>query len=218
MDIEVAFLSLASASVIRIPVRDRDMARLRVVQRRELLDPSPADLLDDAFAQAAVQVADELGVRLGELAERAVQELDARATLRRAVAGLDRRLEAEPVELALERTQTAARAGTTTRFDTPGAARVGGVVGLGTDTLGERGQQPGEQCVRGRVEAEPGCPRCEEVEVLRATDGAAVHGLDVDEAGVPEPLEVEADRVGVDAERVGEVLRRERRRGAGELA
>ena len=47
--------------------------------------------------------------------------------------------------------------------------------------------------------------------MLGPADGAAVHRLDVDQAGLAEPLEVEAHGVGVQAEAVGELLGRERR-------
>ena len=90
--------------------------------------------------------------------------------------------------------------------------------GVGADALRERGEQAGEQRVRGRVETERGRARREEIEVLGPPDGAAVHRLDVDEAGLPEALEVEAHGVGVEPEPLGEILRRERGGGAGELA
>ena len=61
-----------------------DPARVAVVQRRELLDASPADRATDALADPAVQVADELGVGLGQLPERAVQERDVGAAAGRA--------------------------------------------------------------------------------------------------------------------------------------
>ena len=75
------------------------MARLGVVQRGELFDPSPTHLVDDALAQPAVEVAHELGVGLGQLPERAVQELDAGRALVLAVGGVGRGLEAELGEL-----------------------------------------------------------------------------------------------------------------------
>jgi hypothetical protein len=93
---------------------------------------------------------------------------------------------------------------------------VGGVVGVGTDALGHCGQEAGEQRVRGRVEAEAGCAVGQEVEVLRAPDRAAVHGLDVDEPGFAQALEVQAYGVGVEVEPVGEVVRGERPGGGGD--
>jgi hypothetical protein len=90
---------------LRIPNGHRDMTRLRVVQRRELLNASPTDLIDHALAEAPVQVAHELGIRLGQLAERAVEELDTCGALRGAVTGLDGRLEAQPAQLGFERVQ-----------------------------------------------------------------------------------------------------------------
>jgi hypothetical protein len=73
---------------LRITDPDNDMARLGVVQRREVLNTSPAGGIDDAFAQAPVQIAHQLGIGLGELTEGAVQELDAGASLVHAVGGL----------------------------------------------------------------------------------------------------------------------------------
>ena len=65
-----------NSGICRIPDRDGDATRVVVVQRREVVDASPAHRLHDAFANAAVQVAHELGIRLGELPERAVEEGD----------------------------------------------------------------------------------------------------------------------------------------------
>ena len=42
--------------------------------------------------------------------------------------------------------------------------------------------------------------------MLRTPDGAAVHGLDVDDADLTEALEMEAHGVRVHAEAVGEIL------------
>ena len=47
--------------------------------------------------------------------------------------------------------------------------------------------------------------------MLRAADRAAVDGLGVDEADLAEPVEVQPDRVRVQAEPVGELLGRQRR-------
>ena len=53
--------------------------------------------------------------------------------------------------------------------------------------------------------------------MLGPPDRAPVHRLDVDQAGLAQPLEVEADGVGVEAEPLGEVLGREGRGRAGQL-
>src|SRR5262245_57118772 len=110
------------------------MARLGVVQRRELQDPSlavPTDGSDDSFADPAVEVADELRVGLGELAERAVEELDADRPLGGAVPRADGRLEAEPVELVGERGDAAAGAGTAGELEAPLLPDLGGILGAG---------------------------------------------------------------------------------------
>ena len=158
-----------------------------------------------------MQVADQLGVGLGELPERAVQEVDAGACRRGAVGDSSAGSKPSLVELGLERAEAAARLGCAGRRRLPQTRPVvGGVGGVGADALGQRGEQPGEQRVRGRVEAEPGRAGGEEVEVLGPADGAAVDGLDVDEAGLAEALEVEAHGVGVQPEA--------RRRGPGPTA
>src|SRR5262245_52260328 len=100
-----------SDSISSVPSTNGHMARLVVVQRRELLDASPADGFHHAFADPTVEVAHELRVGLGELAERAVEELDADRTLGGAVAGPHGGLETEPVELVGQRRDAAAGAG-----------------------------------------------------------------------------------------------------------
>ena len=148
-------LSVGRLTTSGYPSRHGDVARLRVVQRRELLDASPADRIDHALAEPAVQVADELRVRLGELAERAVQELDADRALGGAVAGLDARARSRAGRArGSSAREAAAGPGAAAGLGTPLLAGVGGVVGVGADALGERAEQPGEQRVRGRVEAE----------------------------------------------------------------
>ncbi len=193
------------------------MTGLGVVQRREVLDPSPTRGVDHPFAQAAVQIAHELGIGLGELTERAVQELDPRAPFVGTVSRFDRGLETEAGELRLERVQAALRACTPSGVGTPDPAGVGSVGGVGTDALRERGEQPGEQRVGRRVEPQRRRAGGEEIEVLRTSDRAASHRLDVDEAGLTEPLEVQSHRVGVEPEPLGKILRRERRGRACEL-
>src|ERR1700680_993363 len=58
----------------RLSDRHRDPARVPVVPRRELHNASPTPFVSDALRDPAVQVAHELGVRLGQLAERAMHE------------------------------------------------------------------------------------------------------------------------------------------------
>src|ERR1700690_2673985 len=59
-------------SPFRLSDRNGDPARVTVVQRRELLNSSAADLVDDPLRDSAVEVAYELRVGLGQLPERAV--------------------------------------------------------------------------------------------------------------------------------------------------
>src|SRR4051812_12361517 len=56
--------------------RDGHSTRVAAVQRRELLDASPTDLGDHAFGDPPVEVADQLGIGLGQLPERAVEKGD----------------------------------------------------------------------------------------------------------------------------------------------
>ena len=85
-----------NSGICRIPDRDGDATRVVVVQRREVVDASPAHRLHDTFANAAMQVADELRIRLRQFAERAVEERDRDLV---AVFFGDR-VEPEPLELA----------------------------------------------------------------------------------------------------------------------
>ncbi len=71
--------------------------------------------------------------------------------------------------------------------------------------------------MRGRIEPEGGRARGEEIEVLGAPDRPSSDRLDIDEARLAEPLEVETDGIGVQREPLGQILRGQRRRGAGEL-
>ncbi len=107
--------------------------------------------------------------------------------------------------------------GTPAGVAAPVVADPGGVGTFGADVLRQRREQPGEQRVGGRVEAEPWGAGSQEVEVLGPADGAAVHRLDVDEPGVAEAVEVEPHGVRVQPEAVGEVLGRHGRSRPGEL-
>jgi hypothetical protein len=96
-------------------------------------------------------------------------------------------------------------------------ARICGVVGIGADPFGEAREQTGEQRVRRGVEAETRRAVGEEVEMLRATDGATMHCFRFDQARVAQAIEVQADGVGVEPEAIGELPRRQRRRRRGQL-
>src|SRR5207244_599570 len=103
---------------------NRDSTRVAVVQRRELLDPSPTHGGDDAFADAPVQVADELRVGLGQLPEGAVQERDVGATPGKALA---LRIEPEAVHLAEQRLDARLGVGPAARLGAPQASGGGRV-------------------------------------------------------------------------------------------
>ena len=100
----------------------------------------------------------------------------------------------------------------------PGPTGRRGGLGVRAHLLGHRREQPGEQRVRRRVETQAGRTGRQRVEVLGPADGAAVDRLDVDQAGVTQPLQVQPDGVGVQAECVGEVLGGERRGRGGQFA
>ena len=179
-----------------------------------MLHASAADGIDDARANPTVEVADELRVRLGQLAERTVEKRHVDPVTGEV---LVLRVEPQPVHLAREGLDTRSRPSAPARLFPPRVAGGRRVVGVGADPLGERGEEAGEQRVAGRVETETGRARCEGIDVLGTPDRAAVHGLDLDEAGFAQSLEVETHRVGVDAETVGQLARRQRGGRAGEL-
>src|SRR5262245_52000438 len=117
---------VGSHAAFRVSDRNGDVARLGVVQRGELLDPSPAHLVHDALAQATMQVAHQLGIRLGQLPEGTVQELDAGRALVLAVGGVGSGLEPELGELVVEGSRAAARASALGGFGAPGVEGDGG--------------------------------------------------------------------------------------------
>ena len=118
----------------------------------------------------------------------------------------------------MKQAQAAPHARATAGFGPPDAPGVGSVVRVGTDSFGEGGEEAREQRVGRRVEAEGGCAVGKEVEVLGAAYGAAVHRLDVDQARLAQPLEVQPHRVRMEAEPFRKILRGEGIDGARELA
>jgi hypothetical protein len=65
------------------------VTRFWVVQRRKLQNPSPADEVNHTLAKAAVQVADQFGVGLGQFTKRALKKLDANSPFGSSVAATD---------------------------------------------------------------------------------------------------------------------------------
>src|SRR3954451_9835324 len=177
----------------RLPDGDRDPARVAVVQRRELHNASPADLADDAFGDAAVEIAHELGIGLGQLPERAVRERHVGLDAGRLGAGL----ETEPAHLGAQRLHAGAGTRALPGFRAPLAPDLGRFLAVGADALRERRQQTGKKGVARRVDPEPGRARRQRIHVGRPADGAAVHGLDFHETGLAEAVEMEAHGVGV---------------------
>src|SRR4051794_15400156 len=102
IDMGSAFLSDSGDEVTQSPGGHGHVARLWVVQRRELLHASPARGVDDPGTDAPVEAAHQVGIGLGELSERTVQELDPHRTLGGAVTELDSGFEAQAVELVGE--------------------------------------------------------------------------------------------------------------------
>jgi hypothetical protein len=126
------------------------------------------------------------------------------------VVGLRDRVEAEAFELPGERLRARARPSAPAGIRAPRAPDRRRFIGVGADALGERGEQSREQRVARRIEAEARCAGRERVDVLRTADGAAAYRFDFDQAGFSQLLEVQPDRVGVDAQAIGELVRAER--------
>src|SRR4051794_27795689 len=127
--LSVTVMTGSSCWIVISPPRlaggERDLARRAVDERAEPRDLRPAHGFDEAFDEAAVQVADELGVRLRELGERAAAERDDDT-----VVVDDGGIEADPAQLVDE------------RGDAHGGA-VLGVVELGDDGGGVDGGRRG---------------------------------------------------------------------------
>ncbi len=187
----------------------------------ELVDLPATGGAHDTLADAPVQVAHQLRVGLGQLSERALQEEE------RGIVGavvVERRIEAEPAHLTDERAHTARPALTGACLARPqhGCSPVrptgrGRVVGVGAGSFGECGEQPADELVGLGLEAGRRGIGGECVEVLRAPDGAAVHGLALDETRVAHALEVEANRVGMQADPGAEIGGAHRLRAASQL-
>src|SRR5438128_771872 len=60
----------------RLAGRERNLARRAIDESAELVDADAADGVDEAFDEAAVEIAHELRVGLGQLGERAAGERD----------------------------------------------------------------------------------------------------------------------------------------------
>ncbi len=103
------------------------------------------------------------------------------------------------------------------RAATPVPAGATGGAGVGAARLRQRAEQTRQEHVGGRVEAQPGRAGRQGVAMLGASDPTAVDRLDLEQAGVAQALEVQADGVRVQPERLGEVRGRARRRGSGQL-
>src|SRR3989440_9744970 len=89
-----------SGRLLSVPDTDRHIARVTISQRAKTLDNSRSGCFHHPFDDASVEVADEIGVGLGQLPKRAVQEIDPDPAV---LAWLELRLdgiEAEPVKLA----------------------------------------------------------------------------------------------------------------------
>ena len=135
-----------------------------------------------------------------------------------APSGSERGLEAEPASSRRER----ARGSSGDRVRRPASAPQTRPVSAASSASAptrsaSAASSPASSACAGGSKPRPGRAGGEEVEVLGPADGAAVDGLDVDQAGLAQPLEVQPDGVGVQAEALGEVLGREGGGRAGQL-
>ena len=165
----------ANSAIVRLPDRDRDPARVTVVQRREVLNASPADRRRRRLRRSRGG-----GCTPARGRPRPAPGTGSAGRRCRCVAAAvsARGLEAEPVHLADERLRRTSASGCGGRLRRPSARPISvGFVAVGADPLGQRGEQPGEQRVARRVEPEPGRARRQRVDVLGPADGAAVDRL-----------------------------------------
>src|SRR3989440_1931997 len=162
-----------SGRLLSVPDTDRHIARVTISQRAKTLDNSRSGCFHHPFDDASVEVADEIGVGLGQLPKRAVQEIDPDPAV---LAWLELRLdgiEAEPVELADQSGETAAAPlAPGHSLLTPAPAHSGGIDTVGAELVGEGGEEPGEERVGRRGEAEAGGARGPRGTPLGAGDGA----------------------------------------------
>ncbi len=182
----------------------------------EVVDRPFAGLLDEALDHATVQRTHELGMRLGQLAERAVGEGDHRDLA--VVGAVDRGIEAQHLELSDERLE--ARRG----ICVPGAlvaalltADLRGLVGPDARGGGGLQKEPGQKGIRRRLEPERRGLGGQRVPVLGAPHAPGGVRAHVEEADVAHALEVRPHRVGVQPQRLGDVGRREGHGRSGEL-
>ena len=130
----------------------------------------------------------------------------------------DDRIETEAIEVGHERLERGRRlpipigAG-----DALVTSHLGGVVGVAVEPLCHVQHHPGQHRHRRWFEAERRCIGGDRVAVLRPTDVAATPDGDIEQADVAHPLEVWADRVRVELERLGDVGGGQRPRRPGEF-
>ena len=125
----------------------------------------------------------------------------------------DDRVEPEAVEVVDERLQRRREGGVAGGpAGAFGLADGEGVGGLAPSRSAIVQHHPGEHRHGRRFEAERRRLGGERVAVLRAADLAAAVGRDVEQADLAHPVEVRAHRVGVQAQRLGDLRRAQRTR------
>ena len=173
-------------------------------QRAELGDLGIAHPGDEPGDQTMVEATDEFGVFGRDVGERTVREGDDGGVGVLTIG--DHGIEAEPVEIRHERLETGRRPvigdRSTASFVVPDG---GGILGVGTQAVGEVEHHAGEQR-RGRgFEAERRGIGGQRVPVLWTADLTASGDLDIDQADVAHALEVGSHRVRVQIEGIGDL-------------
>ena len=164
-----------------------------------------------------MEIADQFRVRLGQFAERTVQEINARRTVGSG-AIIGRRFEAQAVQLLREESETARGRRLLRRLRAPGVTDGTGRSGVRAHRFRECGQHPRQQDVGGRIESEPGRAGRQRVAVQGATDRASMNRHDLDQARFAQSFEMKSNGVGVQSERNRELRGGPGGSGTGEFA
>ena len=182
----------------------------------EVVDGAFARLLDEALDHAPVQRTHELGMRLGQLAERAMGEGDHRDLS--VVRAVNRRIEAQHLELSYECLEARRGVGVAgALMATLLAADLRRLICSDPRRGGSLEEEPGEEGVRRGLEPERRGLSGQRVLVLGAPHppfGVRAH---VEQAHLAHALEVRPHRVCVQPQRLRDVGRRERHRRSCEL-
>ena len=158
-----------------------------------------------------MQVANQLGVGLGQFPEGAMKKLDARGAIQGCVF-VRCGLETQAIELLAHRGEARPAAGAFGGASAPRPTGGAGGIRVGSGGLGQRGEESGEQDMGRWIEPEAGRTGSEEVLMLWSSDGAAMDRFDLNEPRVAQSFQMQANGVGVETEGLGEVRGGARRR------